>query len=314
MQGPAEPSRHPEHVCIDGACNALGEELEDVSDHKPLWGLYHTANPAAAQHTRMARPPPCPRLPRTESRVIAVFQERMLETLYQLPLPANSMESAEADIECMTQYTVQLAKEVVREFKPCSRRTSAHKNGYSAEFMLRKRDLCIVIALKRHMYGLQGKVKWTSHRQIMRGIRYMYTTLRARASSIGLKIASTMRILESSGGGEAFWTSFPAGVDGDLCDRQIDTLWRALHGRKRLETRKAATCYTSWVEQMREQGQTGKVIKAVLGVHAGRKHQDGLSMDTLRFRTGEVTGDPVMVHTEITDVFRERFFWKNGVT
>ena len=71
--------------------------------------------------------------------------------------------------------------------------------------------------------------------------------------------------------------------------------------------RKAATGYTSWVEQMRERGQTGKVIKAVLGVHAGRKHQDGLSMDTLRCRTGEVTGDPAVVHTEITDVFRDHY-------
>ena len=39
---------NPEHVCIDGTWNALGEELEDVSYHKPLSRLYHTASLAAA--------------------------------------------------------------------------------------------------------------------------------------------------------------------------------------------------------------------------------------------------------------------------
>ena len=42
-----------EHVSVIGACNALGEELDDISDHKPLWGLYMTALPSAARHVRM---------------------------------------------------------------------------------------------------------------------------------------------------------------------------------------------------------------------------------------------------------------------
>ena len=49
---------NPEHVSVLGACNALGEELDDISDHKPLWGLYLTAPPLAARHVRMERPPP----------------------------------------------------------------------------------------------------------------------------------------------------------------------------------------------------------------------------------------------------------------
>ena len=119
----------------------------------------------------------------------------------------------------------------------------------------------------------------------------MYTSLRACASGMCLKSASTARILDSSGGGGSFWINLPTGIAGDVCDQQIKVLQKALHGRKRLDMRKAATGYTSWDEQMRERGQTGKVIKAVFGVHAGRNHQDGLPMDTLRCLTGEVTGD-----------------------
>ena len=168
-------------MCINGACNALGEVLKGVSDRKPLWGLYHTVSPAAAQPTQMARPPPRSEFPRSETRVIAVFQERMLQTLYQLTFSANSKDSTEVDMECMKQYTVQLAEEVVRKVKPSGRRTSVYQDGYSAELMLRKWHLYLVIELKKHIYGLQRKVMWTSHRHIMREFRYMYTTLRARA-------------------------------------------------------------------------------------------------------------------------------------
>ena len=48
------------------------------------------------------------------------------------------MDLAEVDMECMFKYTVQLAKEVIRELKLSGWRTSARKIGYSAEFMLRK--------------------------------------------------------------------------------------------------------------------------------------------------------------------------------
>ena len=106
-------------------------------------------------------------------------------------------------------------------------------------------------------------------------------TLRARAiSRVQILCASWSRPVEEKTSGPVL----PAGVDGDVCDRQIDSLRKTLHGRKRLEMRMAATGYTSWVEQIRERGQTGKVIKAVLRVYAGRKHQDGLYMDTRRFR------------------------------
>ena len=57
---------------------------------------------------------------------------------------------------------------------------------------------------------------------------------------------------------------------------------------------------------MREQGKAGKVIKPVLGVHAGRKHQVGLVMDSRR-KTGEVIGDSAVIHQHIADVFCEHY-------
>ena len=90
----------------------------------------------------MERPPPRTELKRNDKRVIAVFQERMLDVLHQLPPPGSTQKDAELDMECLTQFTVQLVKEVTDEFKPSGRRSTSYKDGYSPEFMLRKWHLC----------------------------------------------------------------------------------------------------------------------------------------------------------------------------
>ena len=66
----------------------------------------------------MQRPPPRTELKRSDKRIIVVFQERMLDALHQLPPPGSTQDDAELDMECLTQYTVQLVKDVSDEFKP----------------------------------------------------------------------------------------------------------------------------------------------------------------------------------------------------
>ena len=117
-----------ENVCVLGACNALGEELDDISDHKPLWGLYLTALPLDARHVRMQRQPPRTELKRSDKRLIAIFQERMLDVLHQLPPPGSTQDDAELDMESLTRFIVQLVKVVTDEFKPSGRRSTSYKD------------------------------------------------------------------------------------------------------------------------------------------------------------------------------------------
>ena len=56
---------------------------------------------------------------------------------------------------------------------------------------------------------------------------------------------------------------------------------------------------------MNGQGKAGKVITAVLGVHADRKHQNRLVIDSIRRKNREVISDRALIHKDITDVFRE---------
>ena len=158
----------------------------------------------------------------------------MLDVLHQLPPPGSTQKDAELDMECLTQFTVQLVKEVTDEFKPSGRRSTSYKDGYSPEFMLRKWHLCLIISLKRHMCGLHGKTKWSSHHQLTKGLHYMYATLRARGASMGMTDDAITRILRSSGGGEQFWAQVLT-ITVAVCDQQIAIHRKALHGRKRLE-------------------------------------------------------------------------------
>ena len=91
-----------EHVAIFGACNALGEELDNIFDHKPLWGLYTTGLPMAARQVRMEEPPPRTEIRRSDKRHITVFKERMLDVLHQLPPLGSTQDAAELDMECLT--------------------------------------------------------------------------------------------------------------------------------------------------------------------------------------------------------------------
>ena len=58
---------------------------------------------------------------------------------------------------------------------------------------------------------------------------------------------------------------------------------------------------------MHEQEKAVKVILAVLGIHAGRKHQDGIVIKSFQRTSGEGIGDPALIHQDITDVVREHY-------
>ena len=69
-----------------------------------------------------------------------------------------------------------------------------------------------------------------------------------------------------------------------------------MHGRKRSDNRRKWKLRTAWLEKMQEQGKAGKIIKSVLKAHAGRKHRDGLNLDTVKDSAGTTYVTPAAVH------------------
>ena len=56
---------------------------------------------------------------------------------------------------------------------------------------------------------------------------------------------------------------------------------------------------------MQEQGKAGKIIKNVLKAHAGRKHRDGLNLDTIKDGTGLTHVTPQAVHQASNNHFQD---------
>ena len=78
----------------------------------------------------------------------AVFQKLMLDVPHQLPPPGSTQNNAELDMEWLTQFTVQLVKQITDKFQPSSRRSTSFNDEYSQEFILRKWHLCLIVFLK----------------------------------------------------------------------------------------------------------------------------------------------------------------------
>ena len=100
------------HISIHGAFNALGSDLDDVSDHKPLWAAYITAPPAEARVIPLPKPAKRPEIPRHDQRQIALFKTRISEVVSQLPTTASTLDDAEVAIEMATAFSVQLTREI----------------------------------------------------------------------------------------------------------------------------------------------------------------------------------------------------------
>jgi hypothetical protein len=101
-----------------------------------------------------------------------------------------------------------------------------------------------------------------------------------------------------------YFLSLPSSPSTQACDEAIRTLRLKLQGRARTDMRLAHKGFMSFIEANREKGRLKPIVKAILGTHAGRKHQDGLTMDTVTTDDGETIGDPEAVHSLWTRTFK----------
>ena len=295
-----------ENIDIVGACNGFGADLADLSDHKPIWCIYRTALPAAPRAIKMPATAPIPELPRQDPLLIAWFKEQMTDILYQIPNRVDELKESEEALELATKCTVHMTQRALEEFGQ-QRKVHKHKDGHSPEFMLRKWHLMSVIEIQRHLLGQHGKTRWTSSHMVEKGINYIYDALWARANGLKLKSRIITTIIGTKNSTTSYWISLATGHIKDKCEAEIKHLSKLLHGRKRVDMRKAGAGYMSWVELQREIGKTGKVIKAVLGVHAGRKHSDRVTPDSLTLPAEVVLGDPEQIHNAMTEHAQRHF-------
>jgi len=285
----------PEHIDILGAFNDLGSLLDDVSDHKPIRAIYRTSKPMFATVPAVPKPRRRPELPRSDKQQIARFKDRISTMLSQVAPSVDSLSQAEEALEVASQCIVQVVRELNEESRP---RTKKHKNGYSPEYVLRKFHLSATIDIRRHLTG--KKPRWFGFDNIRNNITLAFDKLHGLGERLKLSSEDRSRILNVPNASLDYWLSCRSGPTVPLCDTAIKILRSKLHGRQRKEMRLAQKGYMGFIESQREQGKLRSVIKAILGVHAGRKHQDGLILEMVTTSSGNVITNPATLHAECT--------------
>ena len=293
-------------IDILGAFNDQGPFFEDLSDnHRSLIAVYRTPLPAGKRVVRMPKAPPRPELPRSDRHQIATFKTELRDALRRVTQSVSTPDEAEYALDNLAAYTVQLVRSINSEHR--QRQGCRRKDGYSPEYILRKIHYCGVLEIRRHLTGQHGKSRWGDYATVQAGIRYIFRVMTSRGESMGITPASIHRILNVDRASSIYFLSLPSAPTTQACDEALRVLRLKLQGRARTDMRLAHKGYMSFIESNREKGRLKPIVKAILGSHAGRRHQDGLVMDTITQDDGEVIGDPARIHSIWTEHYKSVF-------
>ena len=291
-----------EYIDILGAFNSRGTEWEGVTDHRPLWAHFSTHQPSTEMPIRPQKLKGKVELPLGDKRQIQDFSKRLTTVVSQIPYDGDDSKAAELYLENLSKFIVDTTEDINNTYNTSTRDT--YKDGYSPEFMIKKWHLQAIIEVRRHLLGKKGRNRWCTFQDRQRDLRLIFTTLRNRASGLGLSQHKVDKILSETDKGPTWWIQ-QAALYVDICDAEIRALKANMHGRRRQDIRRKWKAKTKWLEGLQEQGKARQIIKQVLKSNAGRKHTTGLNLDTVRDATGRIFVTPQSVHQTSTDHFRE---------
>ena len=291
-----------DHIDILGAFNSRGTEWEGVTDHRPLWAHYSTHQPSTEMPIRPQKLKARVELPLGDKRQIQDFSNRLKTVVSQIPYEGEDSQAAELYLEQLSKFIVDTTEDINNSYSTGTR--DSYKDGYSPEFMIKKWHLQAIIEVRRHLLGKKGRNRWCTFQDRQRDLSLIFTTLRNRASGLGLTQHRVDKILNETGKGPSWWIN-QASLFVDICDAEIRALKANMHGRRRQDIRRKWKARTKWLEGLQEKGKARQIIKQVLKANAGRKHTTGLNLDTVRDTNGRIYVTPQSVHRTSTDHFRE---------
>ena len=192
-----------EHIDILGAFNSRGAEWEGVTDHRPLWAHYSTHQPSTEMPIRPQKLKAKVELPLGDRRQIQDFTKRLTTVVSQIPYDGEDSEAAELYLENLSKFIVDTTEDINNTYSTGTRDT--YKDGYSPEFMIKKWHLQAVIEVRRHLLAKKGRNRWCTYQDRQRDLRLIFTTLRNRASGLGLSQHKVDKILSETGKGPTWW-------------------------------------------------------------------------------------------------------------
>jgi hypothetical protein len=291
-----------------GAFNSVAAEWKVASDHWPIWQAFHTSLPTTDPPTRATKATKRPEIPLTDYRQIAEFERHLDKIIKRIPYEGDNDAEAETYLDNVSKFIVDTTATLNAKYHKKSR--DVYKDGVSPQFLLTSWHLQAIIEIRRRLTGEKGRFKWDSRTRQVKEIQAIFEGIVTQATGLGLQKAETMEILTQTDRGPHWWaeagTLTPA-----QCDDEIKRIKKLLHGRQRKEARLKWKQRNASLTVHAQTGRIGKIIKTVLGQHAGRKHRDGLNLDTLK-EADKTHVTPETVHDAATRHFNEWFVVSGG--
>lgn len=246
-------------------------------------------------------------LPTNDRRIKDAFVEGM-ERMHQRHRPPGE----EADMERCCKYVAEterrsgaLVKKLITRFGIGKKRGS-QKNGWSPCFMANKIQLSTLIEIRRHSTGARHREKWPTERQ-RDGLQTLLDGWEEQVVALDLSEEVQQSLVSLEIHSLNWWREQDILPGIEILDADIAALKKTMHGRNRVESRIQMNRAVKLREQMRKDGKLRPVIKSLLGVLAGPRHQDGADLSILRRADGRTTATALEGHEVATAQLRTWF-------
>ena len=291
-----------------GAFVGDSTDWEGFSDHRPLSAVFTVPMPSQVGSKKTAKVQVRYELDVSDKRMCEAFTAGMtdIHIAHPCPDPTATLEEKQKYINYIERASGKLVKQLHKSFG-IGKKRSSHKDGWSPLFTAHKAHLDAIVEIKRFVMGYRNHPKWLTVTDMQKDMPHIIELWDWALSNPDLTEEQIDELELVDGKGRQWWlnlTQLPLLED---CDSSIDTIKHKLHGRQRSDMRMQMNTAVRKREKLRKQGKWRTVIKSLLGILAGRRHQDGVNLDILKTATGKCTTSPEEVHTVATDGLRQWF-------
>ena len=283
-------------------------EWEGLTDHWPLWGTYAVHAPAQKVPKQAEVQKVRWELKLTDRQKVDEFVEHMER--YGTDRPGPTADSSLTDVmKYMNDMQQQMARKVKQLYLRAGQgeQRSSHKDGWSPVFIGYKAQLTALVLIRRHLMGHRGARKWTSPAEMREDLDYILPEWDGKLGAAGLRKEELTAIHECTQRPLHWWRETTTLPTSDMVDEDRSLVKRCLQGNLRREYRRNINKHVRLREDNRRQGRWRQVLNSVLGHLAGKKRHKGIDLNVLESSTGEMIGEPVEAHKELTGAFRQWF-------
>ena len=144
-----------------------------------------------------------------------------------------------------------------------------------------KAHLTALVHIRRHVLGHKQRSQWHTAQDMQATLPALLDDWEGKVRAVGLNKDTTATVQASTDRPLSFWRRCQVLPSILEIDTDKDTIKRLLHGTRRHEFRKQINTHVRKREILRREVKWRTVLASLLGELGGRKHQQGVDLDTV---------------------------------